>query len=133
VHQDRSQASRVIIPGHARIATLNSSLRADAPVEGVKAVAEEAGDRIGWLRAAVLGANEGIVSTASLIIGVAAASGQTKGIVVAGLSGFLSPLIRRRLRVLGIGAVDHSFLSSSARNKTGLEWRKDHAPGLASC
>lgn len=32
-------------------------------------------DRIGWLRAAVLGANDGIVSTASLIVGVAAAPG----------------------------------------------------------
>ncbi|MDO8341107.1 MAG: VIT1/CCC1 transporter family protein, partial [Candidatus Woesebacteria bacterium] len=31
-------------------------------------------DRVGWLRAAVLGANDGIVSTASLIVGVAAAS-----------------------------------------------------------
>lgn len=34
--------------------------------------------RVGWLRAAVLGANDGIVSTASLIVGVAAASGRTR-------------------------------------------------------
>ena len=33
--------------------------------------------RVGWLRAAVLGANDGIVSTASLIVGVAAASGRS--------------------------------------------------------
>lgn len=35
-------------------------------------------DRIGWLRAAVLGANDGIVSTASLIVGVAAAAAKQK-------------------------------------------------------
>lgn len=43
--------------------------------------------RIGWLRAAVLGANDGIVSTASLIIGVAAASSTHEGILLAGLAG----------------------------------------------
>jgi VIT1/CCC1 family predicted Fe2+/Mn2+ transporter len=47
-------------------------------------------DRIGWLRAAVLGANDGIVSTASLIIGVAAA-GQPRGsIVITGLAGLVA-------------------------------------------
>lgn len=47
-------------------------------------------DRVGWLRAAVLGANDGIVSTASLIIGVAAASTQTKAIVIAGTAGLVA-------------------------------------------
>ncbi len=47
-------------------------------------------DRIGWLRAAVLGANDGIVSTASLIIGVAVASGQVGGIVIAGTAGLVA-------------------------------------------
>lgn len=42
--------------------------------------------RIGWLRAAVLGANDGIVSTASLIVGVAAASGRAE-VLVAGAAG----------------------------------------------
>jgi VIT1/CCC1 family predicted Fe2+/Mn2+ transporter len=42
---------------------------------------------IGWLRAAVLGANDGIVSTASLIIGVAAADANRSGIIVAGVAG----------------------------------------------
>lgn len=42
--------------------------------------------RIGWLRAAVLGANDGIVSTASLIVGVAAASGRAE-VLVAGIAG----------------------------------------------
>lgn len=43
--------------------------------------------KIGWLRAAVLGANDGIVSTASLILGVAAAHGHRSDILVAGVSG----------------------------------------------
>ena len=42
-------------------------------------------DRIGWLRAAVLGANDGIVSTASLVIGVAAAHSPRGSVLVAGL------------------------------------------------
>ena len=46
--------------------------------------------RIGWLRAAVLGANDGIVSTASLIIGVAAAGTTQTGILIAGLAGLVA-------------------------------------------
>ena len=46
--------------------------------------------RIGWLRAAVLGANDGIVSTASLIIGVAAASSAHDNIVLAGIAGLVA-------------------------------------------
>ncbi len=43
-------------------------------------------ERIGWLRAAVLGANDGIVSTASLIVGVAAAAASTSDVLVAGVA-----------------------------------------------
>jgi len=46
--------------------------------------------RIGWLRAAVLGANDGIVSTASLIIGVAAASAGQHEILLAGVAGLVA-------------------------------------------
>jgi VIT1/CCC1 family predicted Fe2+/Mn2+ transporter len=46
--------------------------------------------RIGWLRAAVLGANDGIVSTASLMIGVAAAGGSNDEVAVAGLAGLVA-------------------------------------------
>lgn len=46
--------------------------------------------RIGWLRAAVLGANDGIVSTASLIVGVAAASAATSEMLVAGVAGLVA-------------------------------------------
>jgi VIT1/CCC1 family predicted Fe2+/Mn2+ transporter len=47
-------------------------------------------DRIGWLRAAVLGANDGIVSTASLVVGVAAAHAAPKDILVAGIAGLVA-------------------------------------------
>ncbi|MDO8905495.1 VIT family protein [Hydrogenophaga sp.] len=46
--------------------------------------------RTGWLRAAVLGANDGIVSTASLVLGVAAAGADTGGILVAGVAGLVA-------------------------------------------
>jgi VIT1/CCC1 family predicted Fe2+/Mn2+ transporter len=47
-------------------------------------------ERLGWLRAAVLGANDGLLSTASLIIGVASASGTHKSILIAGISGLVA-------------------------------------------
>ena len=47
-------------------------------------------DRIGWLRAAILGANDGIVSTASLIVGVASAAAHPKDIALAGLAGLVA-------------------------------------------
>ncbi len=46
--------------------------------------------RIGWLRAAVLGANDGIVSTASLIVGVAAAQSSRSSVLVAGMAGLVA-------------------------------------------
>ncbi|MFZ3126753.1 MAG: VIT family protein [Rhodoferax sp.] len=46
--------------------------------------------RIGWLRAAVLGANDGIVSTASLVLGVAAAGADRSAILVAGVAGLVA-------------------------------------------
>lgn len=46
--------------------------------------------RIGWLRAAVLGANDGIVSTASLIVGVAAASATRSDVLIAGVAGLVA-------------------------------------------
>ena len=46
--------------------------------------------RIGWLRAAVLGANDGIVSTASLVLGVAAAGTGSRGVLIAGIAGLVA-------------------------------------------
>ena len=47
-------------------------------------------DRIGWLRAAVLGANDGIVSTASLIVGVAAANTSHSALLITGVAGLVA-------------------------------------------
>ena len=47
-------------------------------------------DRIGWLRAAVLGANDGIVSTASLVLGVAAAGASQHSLLVTGVAGLVA-------------------------------------------
>ena len=48
------------------------------------------GERIGWLRAAVLGANDGIVSTASLVAGVAAAHVARGDVLIAGIAGLVA-------------------------------------------
>ena len=47
-------------------------------------------NRLGWLRAAVLGANDGILSTSSLIIGVASAQGSHQAVLIAGVSGLVA-------------------------------------------
>ncbi len=47
-------------------------------------------ERVGWLRAAVLGANDGIVSTASLIAGVASADSSPRAVLVAGIAGLVA-------------------------------------------
>jgi len=46
--------------------------------------------RIGWMRAAVLGANDGIVSTSSLLVGVAAAGATTSAVLTAGIAGLVA-------------------------------------------
>ncbi|HXH15940.1 MAG TPA: VIT family protein [Sphingomonas sp.] len=69
------------------------------------------GDRIGWLRAAVLGANDGIVSTASLIIGVAAANAQTSNIVIAGTAGLVAG-------ALSMAAGEYVSVSAQADTET---------------
>jgi VIT1/CCC1 family predicted Fe2+/Mn2+ transporter len=63
--------------------------------------------RAGWLRAAVLGANDGLVSTASLIVGVAAASPDTSNILVAGAAGLVAG-------ALSMGAGEYVSVSSQA-------------------
>jgi VIT1/CCC1 family predicted Fe2+/Mn2+ transporter len=47
-------------------------------------------ERIGWLRASVLGANDGIVSTASLVLGVAAAGADSDAVLIAGVAGLVA-------------------------------------------
>ncbi len=59
-------------------------------MSALRQVEKHYSQRIGWLRAAVLGANDGIVSTASLLVGVAAAGTTRAGILVAGVAGLVA-------------------------------------------
>jgi len=58
--------------------------------ERIPAPEQHRTQRIGWLRAAVLGANDGIVSTASLVVGVAAAATGRSNVMVAGIAGLVA-------------------------------------------
>jgi VIT1/CCC1 family predicted Fe2+/Mn2+ transporter len=64
-------------------------------------------ERIGWLRAAVLGANDGIVSTASLVVGVAAANASRNDVMIAGVAG-------RVAGALSMAAGEYVSVSSQA-------------------
>jgi len=76
--------------------------------------------RIGWLRAAVLGANDGIVSTASLIVGVAAAQTTHAEIVLAGIAGLVAG-------ATSMAAGEYVSVSSQAdTEKADLELEKLH-------
>lgn len=81
--------------------------------------------RIGWLRAAVLGANDGIVSTASLIIGVASASASHHTILLTGVAGLVSG-------AMSMAAGEYVSVSSQADTESAdlarekLELANDH-------
>jgi VIT1/CCC1 family predicted Fe2+/Mn2+ transporter len=77
-------------------------------------------DRSGWLRAAVLGANDGILSTSSLILGVAAASTSTRGLIVAGLAA----LVAGAMSMAAGEYVSVSSQADSARADLGRERRE---------
>ena len=75
--------------------------------------------RVGWLRAAVLGANDGIVSTASLIIGVAAAGATIDNILLAGIAGLVAG-------TMSMAAGEYVSVSSqSDTEKADLELEKN--------
>ncbi|MDR3441855.1 MAG: VIT family protein [Legionella sp.] len=76
-------------------------------------------ERIGWLRAAVLGANDGIISTASLLIGVAAAHTPYDGIFVAGIAGLIAG-------AMSMAAGEYISVSSQAdTEKSALKCEKE--------
>ena len=56
----------------------------------VRQIERHRAGRTGWLRAAVLGANDGVLSTASLLLGVAAANGSHSSVLIAGIAGLVS-------------------------------------------
>jgi VIT1/CCC1 family predicted Fe2+/Mn2+ transporter len=67
--------------------------------------------RVGWLRAAVLGANDGIVSTASLVIGVAAANSSRNAVMTAGFAGLIAGAMS-----MGVG----EYISVSSQRDTEI-------------
>jgi VIT1/CCC1 family predicted Fe2+/Mn2+ transporter len=76
-------------------------------------------ERIGWLRAAVLGANDGIVSTASLVVGVAAAEAARQDILVAGVAGLVAG-------ALSMAAGEYVSVSSQADTEKADLTRERH-------
>ena len=79
-------------------------------------------NRVGWLRAAVLGANDGIVSTASLIIGVAAAGTDRNEIILAGLAGLVAGAMSMAAgEYVSVSSQADSEAADLAREKLELE------------
>jgi VIT1/CCC1 family predicted Fe2+/Mn2+ transporter len=76
-------------------------------------------ERIGWLRAAVLGANDGIVSTASLVVGVAAAEAARQDVLVAGVAGLVAG-------ALSMAAGEYVSVSSQADTEQADLARERH-------
>lgn len=76
-------------------------------------------ERIGWLRAAVLGANDGIVSTASLVLGVAAAHAGTSSVLVAGTAGLVAG-------AMSMAAGEYVSVSSQADTERADLMREEH-------
>ncbi|MFO0914830.1 MAG: VIT family protein [Pirellulales bacterium] len=76
-------------------------------------------ERIGWLRAAVLGANDGIVSTASLLVGVAAADASRSNILIAGLAGLVAG-------AMSMAAGEYVSVSSQADTESADLAREKH-------
>ena len=77
--------------------------------------------RIGWMRAAVLGANDGIISTASLIVGVAAADATQNAVLIAGVAGLVAG-------AMSMAAGD--YVSVSSQSDTARE-RKELGENVA--
>jgi VIT1/CCC1 family predicted Fe2+/Mn2+ transporter len=76
-------------------------------------------NRSGWLRAAVLGANDGVVSTASLIVGVAAAQTTKSGVLVAGVAGLVAG-------AMSMAAGEYVSVSSQADTERADIARESH-------
>jgi len=76
-------------------------------------------ERIGWLRAAVLGANDGIVSTASLVVGVAAAASARQDVLIAGVAGLVAG-------ALSMAAGEYVSVSSQADTEQADLARERH-------
>jgi VIT1/CCC1 family predicted Fe2+/Mn2+ transporter len=83
--------------------------------------------RIGWLRAAVLGANDGIVSTASLIIGIAAAHAPYATIVLSGAAGLVSGAMAMAAgEYVSVCSQSDTENADLAKEKSELETEPEH-------
>jgi len=93
-------------------------------------------DRIGWLRAAVLGANDGLVSTASLVVGVAAAATSHGGTLIAGVAGLaagaMSMAAGEYVSVSSQSDTEKADLAREAVELAGIYVGRGVAPDLAT-
>lgn len=83
--------------------------------------------RVGWLRAMVLGANDGIISTAALVLGVAAADSSRSAILTAGMAGLVAGAISMGLgEYVSVSSQRDSERSDIAKETWELEHMADH-------
>jgi VIT family len=85
------------------------------------------GHRVGWLRAMVLGANDGIISTAALLLGVAAADASRSAILTAGMAGLVAGAVSMALgEYVSVSSQRDSERSDIAKETWELEHMADH-------
>jgi len=85
------------------------------------------GHRVGWLRAMVLGANDGIISTAALLLGVAAAASSRSAILTAGIAGLVAGAVSMALgEYVSVSSQRDSERSDIAKEQWELEHQADH-------
>ena len=76
-------------------------------------IGEDVGNRLNWLRAGVLGANDGIVSTAGIVMGVAGASSERTPVLVAGIAGLVAG-------ALSVGAGEYASVSTQRDSERSM-------------
>jgi VIT1/CCC1 family predicted Fe2+/Mn2+ transporter len=85
------------------------------------------GHRIGWLRASVLGANDGIISTAALLLGVAAANSSRSAILTAGMAGLVAGAVAMALgEYVSVSSQRDSERSDIEKERWELDNMADH-------
>jgi len=102
----------------------NAELRIEAPHPLIGTHAAHVANRLNWLRAGVLGANDGIVSTAGLVVGLAAATTAGSVVFAAGLAGLVAGAVstcRRRWRSPWVRSC-HSSQSCCRRPPCASQW-----------
>jgi len=83
--------------------------------------------RVGWLRAMVLGANDGIISTSALLLGVAAADAERSAILTAGMAGLVAGAVSMGLgEYVSVSSQRDSERSDIAKETWELEHQADH-------